>query len=248
MQRYKLVTTFDGTRYAGWQVQPNAPTVQGEIEKAFAILLGQKVHVSGCGRTDSGVHARAHVSHVTLDEPIDSGKMLFKLGGLLPNDIRVLSMEPVEMEFHARYGTKNKTYHYYLHTDRFLSPFKRHYCYHVRAELDVEKMKRGAKILEGEHDFTAFAHQASQGCAKTAPVKTIYRAQFIEEEGGLRFEVCGSGFLHKMVRNMVGTLVDIGRGKIALEDLEGILASKDRSKAGKTAPSQGLFLAEVIYG
>ena len=248
MQRYKLTTTFDGTQYVGWQVQPNGPTIQGELQKAFATILGYKVHVTGCGRTDSGVHAKGHIAHTTLDEPIDQGKILFKLAGILPKDIRVLSMEPVEMDFHARYGAKSKTYRYYMHLDRYLSPFKRHYCHHVHAPVDIELMRKGAEMFVGEHDFTSFAHQASHGCAKHAPVKKIFEAGIFEDGDGAYFQVKGSGFLHKMVRNMVGTLIDIGRKKIPLEELPRIMEAKDRRLAGKTAPAKGLFLIEVDYG
>ncbi|MDN3505220.1 MAG: tRNA pseudouridine(38-40) synthase TruA [Rhabdochlamydiaceae bacterium] len=248
MIRYKLITVFDGTNYSGWQVQPNNNTIQAELQKAFAIALNQKVHVTGCGRTDAGVHAKGHVSHVTLDEKVDSGKLLYKLAGLLPSDIRVISLEEMSIDFHARYGAHSKTYHYHLHLSRHLSPFQRHYCHQVFADVDLDLMQKAASMFVGEHDFTSFAHQASQGCAKHAPVKTIYKSHFIEVEEGAIFEVQGSGFLHKMVRNMVGTLIDIGRGKIEFEKLSKIMEGKDRRLAGKTAPPQGLFLMEVQYG
>lgn len=247
MQRYKLITMFDGTQYSGWQVQPNHPTIQAQLQRAFAMILGYPVHVTGCGRTDAGVHAKAHVSHVTLNEEIDSLRVLFKLGGLLPKDIQVISIEKVGMDFHARYHARKKTYAYHLHLDRSISPFKRLYCHHVRAKLDLDRMQTAASYLVGTHDFTSFAHQARQGCARYAPVKTIYRAEFIQEEGGAVFEICGSGFLHKMVRNIVGTLIDVGKGKMTLTEFQELLTIKDRRKAGKTAPPQGLFLKEVLY-
>jgi len=248
MIRYKLITAFDGTNYSGWQIQPNNNTIQAELQRAFAIALNQKVHVTGCGRTDAGVHAKAHASHVTVDEEVDTGKLLYKLAALLPADIRVLSIELMTMDFHARYGAYSKTYHYHLHLSRHLSPFKRHYCHQVFADVNLDLMQKAAKMFEGEHDFTSFAHQASHGCAKYAPVKTIYKSQLIEADEGVIYEVQGSGFLHKMVRNMVGTLIDIGRGKIEFENLAKIMAAKDRRLAGKTAPPQGLFLVEVQYG
>jgi tRNA pseudouridine38-40 synthase len=247
MQRYKMILAFDGTNFAGWQIQPGARTVQGELQKALATLLCQRIHVTGSSRTDSGVHAKSHVSHFTLDDKIDVVQLRYKLSHILPKDICLYSLEEVSMDFHARYKAVKKTYHYHMHLSPFLPPFQRLYTYHIKMPLNIEKMKEAAKIFEGEHNFSSFAHKADQGCAKSAPVKTIYRSEIIETEGGLCFIITGSGFLHKMVRNIVGTLIDVGRGKIPLEELKNILDAQDRRKAGKTAPPHGLFLYLVEY-
>ena len=247
MQRYKLTLAFDGTNFSGWQIQPGARTVQGEVQKALGTLYGVRIHVTGSSRTDSGVHARAHISHFTLDEKVDVVQLQYKLSHILPKDISLKSLEEVDMGFHARYRAVKKTYHYRMHLAPFLPPFERLYTYHIKMPLDVGKMEEAARIFEGEHDFSSFAHKATEGCAKTSPVKKIYRSQIVREEGGICFIIEGSGFLHKMVRNIVGTLIDVGRGKIPLEELKAILDCKDRRKAGKTAPPQGLFLNNVDY-
>lgn len=247
MPRYKMTIAFDGTDFAGWQWQPRSRTVQAELQKALSTLFGVRVPVSGSSRTDSGVHAKAHVSHFDLEESVNIPQLHYKLNHVLPKDISVISLEEVGEHFHARFSAIEKTYHYRIHLSPILPPFERLYTYHVKMPLDIQKMEEAARLFEGEHNFSSFAHKATKGCAKTSPVKRIYRSAIIKEGEGISFIITGSGFLHKMVRNIVGTLIDVGRGKISQNALSAIIDAKDRRKAGKTAPPHGLFLMDVKY-
>jgi len=243
--RYKLNIAYEGSSFGGWQVQTNAESVQGHIQKALSTLIQKPITIHGSGRTDAGVHALGQVAHFDIDElDYSLDTMRYKLNGLLSEEIRILSVEEVDPEFHARYSAKGKTYHYHIHLDPVLNPFEKNYCHHQKGKCDVYLLKHAVKFFEGEHDFTSFTCEADP--TKSA-IRTIYSINFIQRDDGITLEFHGSGFLYKMIRNIVGTLLDIARGKIPLEDLESIFEKKDRRFAGTAAPAKGLFLMEVHY-
>jgi tRNA pseudouridine38-40 synthase len=246
--KYKIVVAYEGTRYSGWQIQSNALSIQSLIEEALSTIL-QMPHVSLCGsgRTDAGVHALAQVAHFTTDLPVDIPKTALSLNSLLPTDIRILLLEETDLTFHARFSALSKTYHYRLHLDPTPDPFKQRYAYRVPHPVDLSLLKTTATQLIGTHDFTSFANEASRGSAAKDAVRTLYRLDVIEEEGGVRLEFEGDGFLYKMVRTIVGTLLDICAGKIDKDYLSALLNAKDRKLAGTTAPPHGLYLVSVKY-
>jgi tRNA pseudouridine38-40 synthase len=244
---YKIIISYDGTHYSGWQIQPNGISIQQKVNEALTIFLRHPTYCMGSGRTDAGVHAIGQTAHFTSSEQIDFRRFLNSLNGLLPSDIRIKSIESVPLDFHARYTAKSKTYHYYLHTDPILNPFKKLYSLHVFEKFDSEAFKLAAKEFLGAHDFTAFANESHSGVAAHDPIRTIKRLDIIEVEGGLRLEIEADGFLYKMVRNITGTLLDVAKGKLSPDSINQIIASKDRKKAGKAAPAHGLFLYKVDY-
>lgn len=245
---YKLTIAYDGTNYSGWQIQPNAISIQELIQNALKTFLHkERIVLIGSGRTDAGVHARAQVAHFRYEAEIDLYKLLSALNGILPRDIRIKHAELVDQRFHSQYSARGKIYHYHLCLDRVVDPFRRLYCWHVRRKLDMELLKSSASCFIGTHDFTAFANESHAGAAAKNPVRTIYRLDLIEEQGGVRLEFEGNGFLYKMVRNIVGTMVDVASLKRPYEDIQEIFVSKDRRKASLAAPPQGLFLVKVHY-
>lgn len=249
MYRYKLLIAYEGTQYCGWQIQPNGPTIQENLQNCIKIILHlPDVVVIGSGRTDAGVHAIGQVAHFNVEQPIEKlNRFLYALNGTLPKDIRVKKIEEVDADFHAQYSAKGKEYHYHLYLDRVMDPFRRRYCWHVYTKMDLELLKQGASLFTGEHDFSAFANEAHSGSAGRDPVRNLYRLDVIKEEGGVRLEFEGDGFLYKMVRNIVGTLVDVASTKRPIEDITKIFESKDRRKASLAAPPHGLFLVNVLY-
>jgi len=247
MYRYKITLAYDGTHYSGWQVQPNSSSIQFLVEQALATALGESLRIAGSGRTDAGVHALGQVAHFTTANKVDTFRLLASLNGLLPKDIRICSIEEVELDFHARFSAKSKIYHYHLHLNRVMDPAKRLYRTHFPYNLNQTLLQEGAKQFVGTHNFLAFANEADRGSASRKPVKTLTRLDLIEEEGGMRLEFEADGFLYKMVRNIVGTLLDVGRGKLTPSSVREILESQDRKKAAAAAPPQGLFLIQVIY-
>jgi tRNA pseudouridine38-40 synthase len=244
---YKLLIAYDGTHFSGWQIQKNAVSIQCLIERALSTILRTQVNIVGSGRTDAGVHALAQTAHFKVSVPIDMAKTLASLNGLLPADIRILSIDQADSTFHARYSASSKIYHYHLHLGKTADPFKRHFAYHVFHPVDITLLKKAAQYFIGTHDFTSFASEATQGSAAKNPVRTLYRIDIVEEKGGLRLEFEGNGFLYKMVRNIVGTLLDVCAGKIDLDQIPVILEAKDRRRAGRAAPPHGLYLMEVKY-
>ncbi len=245
--KYKITIAYDGTHYGGWQVQTNSTSIQTLIENALSTALRIPTTVTASGRTDAGVHALGQVAHFTYDQPLDLHRLLASLGGLLPQDIRVLHLDPAEENFHARFSAKSKIYHYHLHLDRIPDPFKRLYSTHVVHPVDISLLQNSARAFVGTHDFTSFANEADTGSAAKDPVRTLMRLDVLHETGGVRLEFEANGFLYKMVRNITGTLLDITAGKIRLESLPEIFLAKDRRLAGKAAPPQGLFLVKVNY-
>ena len=247
MTTYKMKIAYDGTGYGGWQVQPNAVSIQSVIEKALFISLREKISVTGSGRTDAGVHALGQIAHFQTGATATPYRLKHSLNGLLPKAIRIVDLEEISDHFHARYSATGKIYHYHLHLDRVASPFNHLYSLHVHHTVDLSLLEKAAICFLGTKDFSAFTHEAHLGSAAKNPVRTLQRIDLVEEVGGVRLEFEGDGFLYKMVRNITGTLLDICAGHIQIEEIESIFSSKDRKKAGKTAPPEGLFLIKVHY-
>ena len=248
MMRYFIYFSYDGTAYHGWQRQPNAHTVQEELERALSTVLRVDVTMTGAGRTDAGVHARRMVAHfdvvslgVFADDP---SHLCHKLNSLLPPDIAVCSVKPVPEDAHARFDAVARTYHYYIYQDK--NPFQRHYAMRVPASIDFSLMNQAAEILLGEADFTSFSKTHTD--VKTN-ICRISRAQWVELEPGLwRFEITADRFLRGMVRAIVGTLLEVGRHKCSLQEFASVIAAKDRCAAADAAPPHALFLVDVQYG
>lgn len=242
---YKITLAYDGTNYSGWQVQANSTAIQPLVQKALETVLRHPIELSGSGRTDAGVHAQAQTAHFSSDLTIDSSRLRLSLNALLPPDIRIFQIESVQDNFHARYSAKGKIYHYHLHLDPVMDPFVRLYRHHVFGHFDLEYLKQGAAYLVGTHDFTSFANQRGVPCTDT--IRTLKRIDAVQQKGGIRLEFEGDGFLYKMVRNIVGTLLDVAAHKTEPAEIAEILNAKDRRKAGGSAPPQGLFLVQVLY-
>lgn len=241
---HKLHLMYDGTDFGGWQRQKNAVTVQGELEKALSVITRNEISVTGVSRTDAGVHAYDYVANVFLDTDKDMYSLWAGVNALLPETIRLKSIEPCSEEFHARYDAKSKTYVYQIDNSGYCDVFTRRYMWKYRYPLDYDKMKQAAGYFVGEHDFSAFMSQG--GTAKTF-VREIYSNHFEIMGDKLRMTITGNGFLYNMVRIIAGTLVSVGRGDIRPEDIPEIIASKERKKAGITAPPEGLILYRVNY-
>lgn len=245
MRRVKLTLAYDGTAYRGFQVQPNGPTIQSVMEEALSRLLQEPVKLRAAGRTDAGVHAREQAVDFA-----DSGSRSLETvlrGGnaLLPPDIRILSVSEVPESFNARRDAKEKEYRYFLHLSPVASPFFSRHAWHLEKPPDLDAMRAGLRHVVGEHDFSSFR---GQGCTAKTTVRTIFRAELWEEVPSLfSLRIAGNGFLRHMVRNLVGTLVDVGKGKIPPERVGELFTLKNRAEAGPTAPARGLFLWEVRY-
>jgi len=245
---YKLTIAYEGTHYSGWQFQSNAISIQQLIQEALAKLLKkEKVTIVGSGRTDAGVHAKAQIAHFYHEGNIDLNMMLMSLNGILPKDIRIRQVEVAPERFHARYSAIGKEYHYHIHLGRIMDPFRRFHYAHIYQNLDVQLLKLAAQQFIGTHDFTSFANEAHKGASATNPVRTLYRLDVIEEQEGLRLEFEGNGFLYKMVRNIVGMLIDVATGRKPLENIQEVFKAKDRQQSSKAAAAQGLFLVRVKY-
>lgn len=244
-KKFKITTEYDGTAYHGWQRQKSDRSIQGEIEKAIAVMTRQSVTLAASGRTDAGVHALGQVAHFACDTALTPEAFFLGLNSLLPDDIVIKFCEAVPETFHARYDAKRKTYRYRILNRSVPSALDHRHVWHIRKELLVGAMQAATGYLIGEHDFKAFE---GTGSPRSSTVRNIFRAELNEtKDGYLIFEIEGDGFLRYMVRNIVGTLVEVGRGKIAPEDFKAILESKERNRAGATAPPQGLFLVSVEY-
>lgn len=245
VKRIKCIVSYDGSEFSGFQIQPNNRTVQGELEEALRkIHKGQEVTLTGSGRTDAGVHAQGQVIHFDTPLAIHEERWPRALRSLLPDDIFIVQAEEVDHQFHARFDVKTKEYRYRILCSQTENVFRRKYVYHYPYPLQLDKMKAAAKLLIGTFDFTSFCS------AKTVvgnKVRTIYEIELIEEGNELIFRVVGSGFLYNMVRIIVGTLLEVGQGKKKVSDMTQIIEAKSRHKAGKTAPSHGLYLWKVTY-
>ncbi len=243
---FRIIVEYDGTDFHGWQIQPGLRTVQGELEKALEIVTGKKVRVSGAGRTDAGVHAIGQVASFALEEcSLPAGRILAALNALTSEDITVHSIVETPDKRIASDRVVSKTYRYYIDNGRNPSPLRRRTHFHIACPLDVFSMNMAAKILEGQHDFSAMR---ATDCTDPDPVKTIERCEVAKEDSVVTIEVTGSGFLKHMVRIIAGTLIHVGKGKIEPQEVGRILDSRDRTKAGPTAPARGLVLVTVNYG
>lgn len=247
MLKYKITLAYDGTEFGGWQIQKNAISIQALVQQALSTVLRTPTPVTAAGRTDAGVHARGQVAHFTSGLPLNLSRLQNSLNGLLPHEIRILQIEKVPFNFHARYSAISKEYHYHLHLDRVMDPFKRLYATHILTPLNLSLMQEAQQLFLGTHDFTTFANEASEGSASRNPIRTLKRLEMVEEPGGIRLEFEGDGFLYKMVRNLTGTLLDVGRKKIAPESIPLLLKAKDRKLASAAAPPHGLFLMRIEY-
>lgn len=245
-RRVKLAVAYDGTAYSGWQVQPNGTTIQAVMEGAFSRILQEPVRLRAAGRTDAGVHAREQVVDFADAGVRDLETIVHGGNALLPPDIRVLSASVVPETFDARRHTTEKTYRYFLYLSPVASPFLSRYAWHIEAALDLDAIRQGLSHLLGEHDFTSFR---GQGCNARSPVRTIFRAEVAKHEvpGLFSIDVAGAGFLRHMVRNIVGTVVNAGKGRHPADHVGEILRARDRSAAGVNAPPHGLFLWRVSY-
>ncbi len=236
--------SYDGTPFGGWQIQPNVLSIQECLEKAISTLLQTKIQVIGSGRTDAGVHARGQVAHFSTSTPI-SKSFISKLHLLLPHEIAILDLSLVPETFHARFHALLKTYHYHVDYGPFLSPFKRRFCTHLNYQLDFDLLNAALPYFIGTHNFSSFANQRK---APFEPIKTIYAIELKKEEHKtFRLEFTGNGFLYKMVRNIVGTLIYIARKKISLKEIPPLFEAKNRRCTPPPAPPQGLFLHSVTY-
>jgi tRNA pseudouridine38-40 synthase len=248
MRNLKLTVAYDGTDFAGWQIQPEAATVQGTLSLAIGRITGEKVLPQGSGRTDAGVHALAQVATFQTDSVIPTGNFVVALNDMLPASIRVLSAEEVAADFHPRKSAAAKTYRYRIYREAICSPFLSRYVWHYPYPLDEPAMREAVPLVEGEHDFTSFAAvDPERGREGVSNVRRIFSSQFRKESSELIYEVRGSGFLHHMVRNLVGTFLLVGKGTLKPADVTRILGARDRSAAGATAPATGLYLVNVEY-
>jgi tRNA pseudouridine38-40 synthase len=245
MRNIKLLIEYDGTNYLGWQVQAKGLTIQGMIEERLKRLTGEGVRLIGSGRTDAGAHAFGQVAHFKVQNRMDVGTIQKAINSLLPPDIVIKKVEEVEENFHARKQARSKVYEYRILNQPIRSVFHRGYAWHIVQKLDMEEMKKATQKLVGEHDFSSFR---STGTPTKTAVRKVFRAEWRKGRNGLiRFEIEASGFLKQMVRAIVGTLVEVGRGKLTAEDFVRILQARNRERAGPTAPAHGLFLKEVKY-
>jgi tRNA pseudouridine38-40 synthase len=277
LRNLKLTLAYDGHDFAGWQVQPDRLSVQGTLVSAFEHLTGEKTLPQGSGRTDAGVHALAQIATVTTASPIPVDNLVRALNDILPRSIRVLAAEEMPHEFHARRSAVAKTYRYHIYRGAICSPFQARYVYHHPYPLDESRMIQAAALVEGEHDFTSFAAvdperrkeiferskaletkkeslatnsvglETNETGLEINNVRTIFQSQWHRHADELIYTVRGNGFLHHMVRNLVGTFLMVGKGSLTVADVRRILELRDRSAAAATAPASGLFLVSVEY-
>ena len=265
MRNLKVTLSYDGAEFSGWQVQPDANTVQGTLASAIGRITGEKVLPQGSGRTDAGVHALAQVMTFVTESSVPTANFLKALNDILPASVRVLEVEEAPAEFHARHSAKAKTYRYRIFRESICPPFLARYVWHFPYRLAEEEMARAAKLVVGEHDFTSFAavdpergrgeaavlrphmSSADPGVAVASNVRKIFSSLWERTGDELVYTVRGSGFLHHMVRNLVGTFILVGKGTLRGEDMTRILEARNRSAAGATAPASGLYLVGVEY-
>jgi tRNA pseudouridine38-40 synthase len=265
MRNLKLILSYDGTDFAGWQVQPDASTIQGTLASAIGRITGEKVLPQGSGRTDAGVHALAQVVTFATESPVPTANFVKALNDVLPASVRVLEVEEVAADFHARKSARAKTYRYRIYRASVCPPFLARYVWHYPFLLDEQAMARAAARVEGEHDFTSFAavdpersagvlpafaageNAPARDVAPVSNVRRIFSSSWEREGDEFVYAVKGSGFLHHMVRNLVGTFILVGKGTLQVQDVTRILEARSRSAAGATAPASGLFLVKVEY-
>jgi len=241
--RFFITLSYDGTRYHGWQIQPNGDSVQQRLQEALSTLLRKPVEVVGAGRTDTGVHARMMVAHFDWEETIDGKQLAYKLNKLLPGDIAVQEVRQVEDDMHARFSATSRTYHYFIHTRK--DPFLQAYSWQIPFALDFEKMNEAAKVLLEYKDFTSFSKVNTDTKTNLCDLKEAFWEEV--EPGQWRFTITANRFLRNMVRAIVGTLVEVGRGRISIEEMRHIIEAKDRCQAGESVPGKALFLVDIKY-
>ena len=253
MRNFKIVLAYDGSEFSGWQIQPDAATIQGTLASAIGRVTGEKVLPQGSGRTDAGVHALAQVATFALESPIPPQNLVKALNDMLPPSVRVLEAAEAPLEFHARKSAHAKTYHYRIHRVAVCPPFLARYVWHYPYPLDEDAIRQAAGFVIGEHDFTSFAAVDSERGREDeisdlrSNVRRVFASTWERTGEELLYVVRGSGFLHHMVRNLVGTFVLVGKGTLKPEDVAAILEARNRSAAGATAPASGLYLVSVEY-
>ena len=250
MRNLKLVLAYDGSEFSGWQVQPDAATIQGTLASAIGRITAEKVLPQGSGRTDAGVHALAQVATFCTESPIPTENLIKALNDVLPAAIRVLEVGEVSADFHARKSARAKTYRYRIYRGTICPPFLARYVWHYPYPLDENSMQAAAALVVGEHDFTSFAAvdpERGREEGEVTNVRRIFSSSWQRDGDELVYTVRGSGFLHHMVRNLVGTFVLVGKGTLKAADVERILEARNRSTAGATAPASGLYLVGVEY-
>ena len=245
MRNIKLTIEYDGKNFPGWQSQPGKVSIQTEIENAIKSITGEDVQIIASGRTDAGVHALGQVANFHTETNIPIKQIPYAINSKLTKSIVVKSAEEVDDRFHSRYNCKQKTYRYIINNSEFPSALNRYREFHMPYELNIEDMKKTIKHFEGEHDFAGF--KSSGGSEKKTTVRNLTKCELIEYGNRIIIELTGNGFLYNMVRIISGTIVDIGLGKINGDEIDEIIASKDRTKAGKTLPPHGLYLVKVEY-
>jgi len=247
MRRIRFTLAYDGTGFHGWQIQPGLPTIQGCLERAVSAIEGKPVHVTGSGRTDAGVHALAQVAAVTLENPIPLENLRRALNRLLPWQVRVFDVSLAPADFHPRHHAVAKTYEYRIFRDEICPPFERRYVHHHPYPLNEKQMLGAAPLFDGEHDFSAFAAADEKDALGGSKVRRIFASTLERAGSRLVYRVRGSGFLKHMVRNMVGSLLEVGKDNMTPETLLGYLKPGCSGKAGPSAPASGLFLVSVDY-
>ncbi len=244
MRNIKLTIEYDGTNYQGWQKQKRGSTIQNTLEEAIRVVTNEEIEVIGSSRTDAGVHAKGFVANFKTNSKIPSEKYREAINHKLPKDIVILNSEEVDEKFHARYNARGKTYSYSILNRDVPPAINRNYLYHVKRKLDIEAMKEACKYFIGTYDFSAFK---SSGSSVKTTIRTIFELYIEENNDVIKVYVTGDGFLYNMVRIIVGTLIMVGSNKIKPNEIENIIAEKDREKAGICVPATGLVLEKVYY-
>jgi tRNA pseudouridine38-40 synthase len=250
MRNLKLILSYDGTEFSGWQVQPDVATIQGTLASAIGRVTGEKVLPQGSGRTDAGVHALGQVVTFVTQSFVPTENFAKALNDILPASVRVLEAAEMPPGFHARHSARAKAYRYRMYREAICPPFLARYVWHYPYPLNEDAMASAAQLVVGEHDFTSFAAvdpDLGRGDGPVSNVRTIFASSWERAEAELIYTVRGTGFLHHMVRNLVGTFILVGRGTLAVDDIARILTARDRSAAGATAPASGLFMVSVTY-
>lgn len=249
---YRMDISYDGSSYAGWQIQPNAITIQETIESALAIVLKSHHRIIGSGRTDAGVHALQQTAHFTTEASIDCLKTLRACNGILPHDIRITLICPIHPKFHAQKSALTKEYHYTIISGPFSLPFDQKYSWHLFQEIDLNLLQKACHLFEGTHDFKAYANENHTGSAAKNSIRTIYSIRVIEEpyiagSRKIRLEFHGNGFLYKMVRNITGMVIAVATKKRPIEEIAQTFTMKDRKAVDRAAPAHGLKLIQATY-
>ena len=252
MRNLKMILSYDGADFSGWQVQPDAVTVQGTLASAIGRITGEKVLPQGSGRTDAGVHALAQAVTFVTESSVPTENFVKALNDILPASVRVLAVAEAPMNFHARHSAKAKTYRYRIYREAICPPFLARYVWHFPYPLDEQAIATAASLVEGRHDFTSFAavdpDRGHDSNGETPlNIREIFSSSWQRDHEEFIYTVRGSGFLHHMVRNLVGTFILVGKGALRREDVTRILEAKNRSAAGATAPASGLYLVSVEY-